>query len=209
MKHLLSPLALASVLALAACSSNESATDSGSGTAATRTASATSQDSAPDADRSAATFDTEKPPSADAASPITTLALEGLGDLVIGKPVPKGSSFAQRGAQISDACHTISSPGYPGVYAITEHGEVRRITVGERSEVKLAEGIGVGSSEAEVLKAFPGFRSTPHKYVAAPGKYLTQPGNDPRLRFEIGADGRVSQMHVGLMPQLGYVEGCA
>ena len=134
---------------------------------------------------------------------------KGLGDLVIGEPVPQGSGFAERGAQISDGCHTISSRAYPGVYAITERGEVRRITVVERSGVKLVEGIGVGSSEAELLEAFPGFRSTPHKYVEAPAAYLTQPGNDPRLRFEIGADGRVTEIHVGLMPQLGYVEGCA
>lgn len=137
------------------------------------------------------------------------LALEGLGDLVIGQPIPRGSSFAERGAQINETCRTVSSPEFPGVYAITEGGQVRRITVGQRSDVELAEGIGVGATEAEVLSAFPGFRATPHKYVATPGKYLTQPGSDPRLRFEIGEDGRVSLIHAGLMPQLGYVEGCA
>ena len=32
---------------------------------------------------------------------------------------------------------------------------------------------------------------------------------DPRLRFEIGQDDRVQAIHVGRMPQLAYVEGCA
>ena len=137
------------------------------------------------------------------------LALEGLGELVIGKPVPAGSSFAERGAQIPGSdCKTVTSPDYPGVHAMLEGGQVRRITVGQRSDVKLSEGIGVGATEQAVLAAFPGFRATPHKYVAAPAKYLTQPGNDPRLRFEIGENGRVSLIHIGVMPQLGYVEGC-
>ncbi|PKB19115.1 hypothetical protein B0I00_1343 [Novosphingobium kunmingense] len=139
-----------------------------------------------------------------------TLKLEGLGDLVIGKSVPATSRFAVRGAQTpGSSCITYSSPDYPGVYALAEGGTVRRISVGGTSTVKLVEGVGIGSSEADVLKSFPGFRSEPHKYVAAPAKYLTQPGNDPRLRFEIGENGRVSIMHVGIQPQLTYVEGCA
>jgi hypothetical protein len=201
-------LALAISLAMAACSpSPESPTDAD--IAAQESAAAATDDSA-----TTATPGTTPPvatgtPASQAER--NTLALEGLGDLVVGKPVPAGSSFAERGAQISEDCRTISSPDYPGVYAITdgEGGPVRRITVGQRSDVKLVEGIGVGATEKAVLAAFPGFRASPHKYVDAPGKYLTQPGNDPRLRFEIGQDGRVSLVHVGLMPELGYVEGCA
>jgi hypothetical protein len=139
------------------------------------------------------------------------LALEGLGDLRIGQPVPENSDWAERGGQIPGACRTVSSPRYPGVHAIVLDDVVRRITLGQRSDVELAEGIGVGATEAEVLSWFP-FRAEPHAYVAAPGKYLTAPNADsgsPALRFEIGADGKVSLIHVGTMPVLGYVEGCA
>jgi hypothetical protein len=132
--------------------------------------------------------------------------------LKIGQPVPAGSGWAERGAQISDECRTVSSPDFPGVYAIVEGGKVRRVTVGERSDVKLVEGIGAGATEAQVRAAFPGFREEPHEYVDPPAKYLTAPnaaGGDPALRFEIGTDGKVSLMHVGTMPVLGYVEGCA
>ena len=140
------------------------------------------------------------------------LGLEGLGDLRIGLPVTAGSKWTERGAQASDACRTISSPDYPGVYAIIEQGKVRRITAGQRSAVRLIENIGVGSKEKDVIEAFPGFRVEPHKYMASPAKYLTAPnvGNgDSALRFEIGANGKVSLIHVGMMPVLGYVEGCA
>ena len=194
----------AAAWALAACSASDSEEP---GAAATQSAAAATDDSAM-ADAGDPT------PTAPAATPTAdgrVLALEGLGDLAVGEPVPRGSGFAERGAQIDEECRTISSPDFPGVYAITEGqgGPVRRITVGRRSDVELVEGIGVGATEQAVLAAFPGFRATPHKYVTAPAKYLTQPGNDPRLRFEIGENGRVSLIHVGLMPELGYVEGCA
>ncbi|MGI8611992.1 MAG: hypothetical protein ACR2KH_06975 [Sphingomicrobium sp.] len=140
------------------------------------------------------------------------LTLEGLGALRIGRAVPAGSGWAERGAQNSDTCRAVGSPDFPGVYAIVEGGKVRRITIGQRSNVKLIEGIGTGSTEAEARAAFPGFRQAPHKYVDPPAKYLTAPnaaGGDPALRFEIGADARVSLIHAGTMPVLGYVEGCA
>ncbi len=138
-----------------------------------------------------------------------TLTLEGYGGLTIGKPVPAGSPWAARGAQISDGCTTLSAPDWPGAYAIVEEGVVRRITVSDESRAKLVEGIGPGSTEAQVRAAFPSFVAEPHKYVDAPAKYLTQPGNDPRLMFEIDDKGKVSLVHVGVMPTLAYVEGCA
>lgn len=203
------PLALACMLALAGCSQSPAETDAE--IAAQESAAATADDSA----LGTASAPTPSPADGQSAQKAAgggrTLALEGLGDLAVGKPVPIGSAFAERGAQISDGCRTITAPGYPGVYAITDGagGPVRRITVGRNSTVKLVEGIGIGSSEKEILAAFPGFRATPHKYVAAPGKYLTQPGSDPRLRFEIDEDGKVSAIHVGMTPELEYVEGCA
>ena len=119
--------------------------------------------------------------------------------------MPAAGGWAERGAQISDGCRTISSPDHPGVYAIVEGGKVRRITVGKGSDVKLVEGIGAGAAEAEVVAAFPGFRSEPHKYSDPPAKYLTAPNaesGDPALRFEIGADGKVGLVHIGTKPVL-------
>lgn len=174
-------------------------------------------EAAPEPEASPTAAEAAPPPAASSsASPApaaaATLALEGLGDLRIGQAIPAGSRFAERGAQASDTCRIVSSPDYPGVYAIVEGGKVRRITLGERSTVKLAEGIGVGASEAEVRQSFAGFREAPHEYAEAPAKYLTAPNaasGDPALRFEIDADRRVSLIHVGTVPVLGYVEGCA
>lgn len=193
MKHILAAASL--LFCLAACSSEPAEAPNAAAGAANEAAPPAAPSPTPDA-----------PPAAD------VLTLEGLGALKVGQPVPADSGWAERGAQISDACRTVGSPDFPGVYAIVEEGRVRRITVGQRSDVELIEGIGVGATEAEVRAAFPGFRESAHKYVDAPAKYLTAPnadGGDPVLRFEIGEDGKVSLIHVGTMPVLGYVEGCA
>ena len=201
MNRLLSAAALA--LILAACSQAPEKVPGGAETPAAPVPSATEG------------MGTAPPSASLGASPtaaVAVLTLEGLGALGLGKAVPAGSRWAERGAQASDTCRTISSPDYPGVYAIVEGGKVRRVTVGQRSNVKLVEGIGVGATETQIRADFAGFRSTPHKYQPAPAKYLTAPGasaTNPALRFEIGEDGKVSLIHVGLMPQLEYVEGCA
>lgn len=149
-------------------------------------------------------------PSPSAATAV--IGLDGLGALKIGKPVAAGSGWGERGARIEGPCRTVTSAAYPGVYAIVENGKVARISVGRGSSVKLVEGIGVGATEQQVAGWFGGFREEPHKYEPAPAKYLTAPNaasGDPALRFEIGRDGRVAAIHVGTMPVLGYVEGCA
>jgi hypothetical protein len=150
-------------------------------------------------------------PEAAPAAP-NVLTLRGLGDLRIGEAVPVNSSWRERGVQVPGSCRTVGSPDLPGVYAIVEGGRVRRITIGESSKVKLIEGIGTGASEAEVRAHFSSFRVEPHKYVESPAKDLTAPNataGDAALRFEIGQKGKVTLMHVGTMPVLGYVEGCA
>ncbi|ATI80598.1 hypothetical protein [Sphingobium yanoikuyae] len=205
-----SAVTCALALALAACSSGskEGSHDDPAGNAAApagATPAAANDAAAPHNEHVAAPTYTASPLSKD------IISLEGLGDLLIGRPVPKGSKWATRGAQTSDARRTVTNPDYPGVYAIVSDGKATRVTVGQRSNVKLVEGVGVGSLEKDVERTFGGFRSELHKYEEAPAKYLTAPNaasGDPALRFEIGKDRKVSMIHVGIMPVLAYVEGC-
>ncbi|MFC0205935.1 hypothetical protein [Novosphingobium soli] len=199
-------LAAVLLLPLAACSSEKADPD------AARSATRVAEDRA----QAVVTAEATRAASASSAAPsspatATVLGLEGLGPLRVGQPLPGGGRWAARGAQASDTCTEVSSPDYPGVYAIVVDGKVRRITLGARSSVKLAEGIGVGDSEAEVKAWFAGFREEGHKYHDPPAKYLTAPNARPgesALRFEIDADRRVGLIHVGEMPVLAYVEGC-
>lgn len=141
----------------------------------------------------------------------TVVTVEGLDSLMIGHPVPQQSEWEVRGAPVDQGCTTARSADVPGVYAILEDGKVRRITIGEGSKVKLAEGIGVGSREGQLKAKFPSFREEPHKYEEAPAKYIGSHDLKPGAsgwRFEIASTGKVSRIHVGQMPVLAYVEGC-
>ncbi|OYY79625.1 MAG: hypothetical protein B7Y43_00695 [Sphingomonas sp. 28-62-20] len=198
-------------LGLAACAPSATNSSSTANMASTDTMAPMTNDMA------AAPADNALTNPAPVASPVAmagpkVLTLEGLGALKIGQPVPKDSDWTVRGAQEPNGCGTVSSPDYPGVYAIVEGGKVRRISVGARSDVKLREGIGVGATEKQVMDVFGGFRATPHKYEDAPAKYISAPNaesGDSALRFEIGSDGKVSIIHVGAAPVLQYVEGCS
>jgi hypothetical protein len=205
------PLALTLILALAACSPGSEGSNA---TAPERGEPAKADAPAPPVPTQ--TKGKVEPAKPDEAStrPVAAevIGLEGLGSLRIGQAPPRGGSWAERGAQTGGPCRTISSQSYPGVYAIVSDGKVQRITVSRRSDVRLAEGIGVGATERDVKKWFGGFREEPHKYEDAPAKYLTAPNaasGGPAVRFEIGRDGKVSLIHVGTMPVLGYVEGCS
>lgn len=209
MRNLLKLSASTLLLGVGACSSEPASRDeAGRAAPASENASASAEPAG--APAIAATQQNELTAAQRPAGKI--IRLEGFGELKIGSPVPKASSWRERGAQINESCRTVTSPDYPGVYAIVEDGEVRRITVGQGSDVKLVEGVGVGTSAKAVQAAFPGFREEPHKYVASPAKYLTAPTpapGAPGLRFEIGADNKVTLFHVGVEPTLEYVEGCA
>lgn len=186
--------------ALMACSSEPGASaERGSGA---------SMEVAPGVRASASDAAQSSPP---AGAADRTLQLSGLGGLRIGVAVPTGGGWASAGGEAGAGCRAVRSADFPGVYALVEGGAVRRITVGQGSDVKLMEGVGVGATEADVRQRFAGFRSEPHKYEDPPAKYLTAPNASETasaLRFEIGADGKVAAMHVGFMPQLAYVEGC-
>ena len=209
MKYLPAFTALAVASIIGACSPGPDSSNAGAPAVSTaETSIVPSASPSPPATENVAS-EVESTPS---PASVKVIGLAGLDDLRIGEPAPKSGSWAERGAQTGDACRIVTSPDYPGVYAIVENGKVQRITAGERSDVKLAEGLGVGATEKDVKKWFAGFREEPHKYEGAPAKYLTAPNaanGSSALRFEIGEDGKVAFIHVGTMPVLGYVEGCA
>ncbi len=189
MKHLIAPALLA--FALAACSSEP--------------------EPAPEATSEAQDAVPGRVQLSNEARDANTLSPVGLGSLAIGAAPPADSGWREDDVQLSDSCRTLHTADYPESYAMSDGNAIRRITVGVGSPVKTATGIGPGASEAELRAAYPGLAEEPHKYVEAPAKYLTQlpQGGGPGLRFEIDREGKVSLIHAGEMPWLGYVEGCA
>jgi hypothetical protein len=109
-----------------------------------------------------------------------------------------------------------------GVLVMLNQGVLSRISVFEPATLVTAGGFGVGSSAAEI-KAFYGERAVvqPAKYEEAPAEDIfVWEGERPTpddyiadetrrgIRFEIGEDGNVRQVHIG-GPDIQLVEGCA
>lgn len=145
------------------------------------------------------------------------LTADGFDTIRIGAPpaAAQGYDLTDDGSY-QDVCRIYTSDRLRGVYAIVENGRVMRLTAFHREgtpapALRTDRGITVGSTEADVRSAYSPLREEPHKYVEAPAKDLFFGGTAeaPGLRFEIGAEGRVTALHAGLMPTLGYVEGCS
>lgn len=121
---------------------------------------------------------------------------------------------------------------YGALSYMVEGGRVTRYTVraaetpsediqlesGER--ISTPAGIRIGSTEAEVRRAYPNAQVEGHRYAAAPARYFTvwTSGSvnadyvqDPAargLRFVTDESGRVVEIHGG-GPSIQYVEGCS
>lgn len=176
----------------------------------------------------------ETPPSPeapDSATPVSeALTSEGWRTLRVG--MTRAEIEAAMGADANpdavggsepEACDFFRPGQAPeGLLVMLRDGALSRISVAEPATVRTADGFGVGSSAAEI-KAFYGDRAvvTPHVYQEAPAEdifvwdgarpapndYIT---DDSRrgIRYEIGGDGAVMQVHVG-GPDIQLVEGCS
>ena len=111
-----------------------------------------------------------------------------------------------------DEFHPARAPA--GMRLMIERGRLTRITLSRDASVETEHGFRVGTAAGDI-KAALGARAvaTPHEYGEAPSEYLTvwvRPATDPDPRgivYEIGPDGRVSQIHAG-GASIQYVEGC-
>ena len=110
-------------------------------------------------------------PPASATEPMAddSLGPDGLGTIRIGRPAPEGLTADK--APVSEGCRIVSDTARR-IYAMTDGKVVTRVTAMTGSPVQTARGIATGASEAAVRIAYPDVTQEPHKYVAAPAKYL-------------------------------------
>lgn len=117
-------------------------------------------------------------------------------------------------------CRYLNPEGAPrGVSFMVNEGTVARVDVGPLDlgdEVPVAElprtaaGVGVGSTQAQVQAAYGArMRTEPHHYTD--GRYLIVPDGDTtrQIIFETDAQGRVTYVRAGRLPEVGWVEGCS
>jgi hypothetical protein len=113
--------------------------------------------------------------------------LTSLGGLQIGQTYSEAQAATGLSVVIDDqvagpSCVYGTLVGSPeGVSFLGSDGLVARINVYPPSDIKTRSGIGIGSTESDVLRAYPGqIASEEHVYVQG-GKYLEFIAQDPSL----------------------------
>ncbi len=107
------------------------------------------------------------------------------------------------------ACHYLYPTAQSGVYIMVIDGRVVRFDIYDaEANTVTARGIGIGSSKAEVIDAYPNTTISPHHYIAPEGEYLeVKLDNGNGLIFETDHD-IVTSFRLGSYPAVGYIEGC-
>lgn len=105
-----------------------------------------------------------------------------------------------------------------GMLVMVEDGRLTRISLMRDADIATDRGLRLGDGAAKVRAAYGDtILAAPHAYLSPEGAYLTAwtrgGGDDVRdptargIRYEIGADDRVTAIHAG-GPAIQNVEGC-
>lgn len=147
------------------------------------------------------------------APPLTP---DGWGELKIGmREADAVRRFGLRdpdpeGVVNSFECRELDLPGQSQITVMAESGRITRISISSRGPIRTESGLRVGSTEAEVRKAYgAGLEVAPNRYDGPPARYLTSwvTRNERGIRYETDEQRRVARIHVG-SASIEYVEGC-
>lgn len=167
------------------------------------------------------------PPPSVRLSDESRLSLDGIGPVDVGMTLEQASAaagtqirFLPEGRAVNPECDYARGVNGPeGVAFMVVNGRIRRVDVGtylpgmHPSEVRTVSGIGLGSTEDEVKRTYPGrIRVEPHPYNPD-GRYLVYTPNDPALShlgmiFETDGQ-RVTSFRAGEADQVSWIEGCS
>lgn len=150
------------------------------------------------------------------------LRLDGLGPVTIGMTLAEASAAAGVTIRLRpeesgglDCTYARAAAGLEEMAFMVIGGKIVRIDVGflGTDRVRTLSGVGKGSTEADVMKIYPGqIRVEPHHYVEGAHNLVYVP-NDPASRqysmiFE-AVEGRVTSFRSGLADPVSWVEGCS
>ena len=122
-----------------------------------------------------------------------------------------GPLLAPRDSLAADCDYLAIGPDGPEVLFMIVAGQLVRVDVRD-SSVATLRGARIGDSEANIGRLYGADRvmSTPHAYTD--GHYLTVApagaGDNHRLVFETDGNA-VTEYRAGLLPMVGWVEGCS
>jgi hypothetical protein len=113
----------------------------------------------------------------------------------------------------TDCAYARAEGGPQGLAFMVIGGKIQRVDVFPGSRVQTVSGVGLGTTEDEVKRTYPGrIRVEGHPYVPS-GHYLVYTPNDSSLAhlsmiFETDGQ-RVTSYRAGLRGAVSQIEGCA
>ena len=155
-------------------------------------------------------------------TPDSRLRLDGLGPVRVGMTLAEASAAAGVPIRLHpgesgglDCTYAYSVGAVDEVGFMVVAGRIVRIDVGHRppDRVKTLSGIGKGSTEAEVMKTYPGrIKVEPHPYVRGAHNLVYVPNDAAYRTFSMifeSVDGRVTAFRSGFAEQVSWTEGCS
>ncbi|WP_017305262.1 GerMN domain-containing protein [Spirulina subsalsa] len=146
------------------------------------------------------------------------LTLTGMGAVQVGMTIAQASQvtgmrFTQQASGGEEyGCLFYRPPNLSDVFFMVTEGKIARVETGN-PRISTLSGAKIGDTEARIRSLYPGqIVAEPHEYVPG-GKYLFFMPQDSaqrnyRVVFETDAQGRVTRIRTGKMPEVGYIEGC-
>ncbi len=144
------------------------------------------------------------------------LKLDGIGSIRVGMTVSEASKVIEltgygNGVASNECSYVKPKNGPSGIDFMVTNNQIACIDINS-TEFTTAEGARIGSTEAEILKYYPGnIEVKPHQYIEN-GHYLIFRSPDARYqnyRLIFETDGtHVTTFRAGKIPEAGWVERC-
>ncbi len=144
----------------------------------------------------------------------------GLGAIRVGQTVEQaeeasGLTLTPEADPISEDCFFVTvadDPVYAGVAFMVNDGSIGRVDVGPPSTITTRSGAGIGTTVDQLNALFPGQIEDAGEFVIDGTAVMFVPRDEADAQFRVifeTVDGAVANYRSGVLPAVGFGEGCA